>query len=132
MKYVEGTIPNTVRQLRDRIAVTILRAPRRQFSESYDFDGTFYSLQRGIENLRKRFGDAKSDQLLDMLDQAKAHYEAGEAKLGGPLMQDLDMAVAERQPWAYPKERYRWPVSPLLPELSEADLLDKGEEDDSE
>jgi hypothetical protein len=40
------------------------------------------------------------------------------------------MAIKDRQPWAYPKELYRWPVSPWLPELSEADLLDKGDEDD--
>lgn len=129
MKYREGTIPKTAGQLRDRIGDTILRAPQRQFPDSYDFDGTFYSMQLGVENLRKRFGDHKADQLLEMLAQAKAHYEAGENKLGGPLLQDAEMVIMGRQPWAYPKELYRWPVDPKLPKLSEADLLNKGNED---
>lgn len=131
MKYREGTIPKTIGQLIDRIYDTILRAPRRQFPDNdCDFDGAFYSMARGVENLRKRLGDAKADQLLDMMQQAKAHYEAGEAQLGGPLLQDVEMAIIDRKPWAYPKELYRWPISPGLPEVSEADLLDKGDEDD--
>lgn len=64
-----------------------------------------------------------------MLAQAKAHYEAGEGRLGGPLLQDVQMVVMDRRPSAYPKELYRWPIDPSLPELSEADLLKKGDED---
>ena len=118
MKYYEETIPKTAGELRDHISDTMLRAPRRQFPESYDFDGTFYSMSRGVENLRKRFGDAKANQILEMLAQAKVHYEAGENKLGGALMEDANMVVMKRQPWAYPKELFRWAVDPLLPEVS--------------
>ncbi len=130
MKYREGTIPKTTGQLRDRIGDTMLRAPKRQFPESYDFDGTFYSMASGVENLRRRFGDSKANQLVEMLNQAKAHYEAGDNKLGGALMEDTKMVVMDRQPWAYPKELYRWGVDASLPELSEADLLNKGDEGD--
>jgi hypothetical protein len=132
MKYREGTIPKTIGQLRDKIGATILRAPMRHFPESYghDFDGIFCSLACGVENLRARLADAKADYILDMLAQAKAHYEAGENQLGGALMQDTQMAVMDRKPWAYPKERYRWPINPELPELSELDFLNKGDEDD--
>jgi hypothetical protein len=86
-------------------------------------------LERGVENLRKRFGDAKADQLLDMIRQAKAHHDAGD-KLGSRLLQDVEMLVADRQPYAYPKELYRWPTTHSLPELSEADLLEKGNQED--
>ena len=47
-------------------------------------------------------------------------------------LQDVEMVVADRQPYAYPKELYRWHVDGSLPELSEADLLNRGEAEDAE
>lgn len=163
--FREGVIPKTSRQLKDQISVAILWAPTRKFPSSiidgrpyYNFEGIFYSMQRGIENLRERFSDAKADQLLDMLLQAKAHHEEGwrltggksppkgrprwweskdaptempgwwQTRLGNALLQDMQMVIMGRQPWAYPKELYRWQVDSSLPELSEADLLNKGDE----
>jgi len=167
MIYREGTVPKTPGQLRDEIGVAILNVPRRIFPCSpidgkpyWDFEGIFCSMERGIENLRKHFSDAKADQLLDMLVQAKAHHEEGwrltggeappknrprwweskdaptempgwwQRRLGSALLQDIQMAVIGRRPWAYPKELYRWRLDHSLPELSEADLLNKGGEDD--
>ena len=127
MKYLEGAIPETAGDLRALIGDTMLRAPRRQFPESRDFDGAFYSASRGVENVRKRFGNALADQLLDMLAQAKAHYEAGDNKLGGALMEDAKTLVMGRKPWAYPKELYRWSLGSSFPELTEADVLNKEE-----
>ncbi|MDY6949254.1 MAG: hypothetical protein SXG53_26490 [Pseudomonadota bacterium] len=124
MKYREDTIPATKRDLRDALIDTLMRAPTRHFPESYDFDGAYYILERGVENLRMQLGDEKSDQLLDMIRQAKVHHEA-EDKLGSRLLQDVEMVVADRQPYAYPKELYRWHVDADLPELSEADLLNR-------
>jgi hypothetical protein len=120
MKYREGTIPKTKRELRDAIIDTLMRAPTRHFPESYDFDGAYYSLERGVENLREKFGNAKADQLLDMIRRAKMHHETGD-KLGSRLLQDVEMVVADRQPYAYPKELYRWHLDASLPELSEAE-----------
>jgi hypothetical protein len=125
MKYLEETVPKTVGELCARISDTMLRAPQCQFPETYDFDGTFQSMFLGIENLRKRFGDALADQSIEMLALAKTHYEAGDNKLGGALLEDTKMAVRGRQPWAYPKELYRWGLDPSIPELSEDDLLNK-------
>ncbi len=136
MIYREGTIPKTIGQLRDQIGVAILSVPRKKFPCSvidgnpyWDFEGIFCSIQKGVENLRKRFGDAKANQLLEMLALAKAHYEAGENRLGGPLLQDAQMVLMDRQPWAYPKELYRWKIDSSLPEVSQDDLLDKGEQE---
>lgn len=129
MKYIEGVIPETAGELRAFISDTMLRAPTRKFPDYKDFDGAFYILFKGVDNLRKRLSDAKANQVLEMLAQAKAHYEAGENKLGGALMEDTKMVIMKRQPWAYPKGLYRWAVDPLLPEISEADILNK---DDTE
>jgi len=125
MMYRDKTIPKSAGELRDRISDTMLSAPRRQFRDGYDFDGAFFVICRGIENLRNRLGDPKADQLVEMVALSKAHYEAGDNKLGGALMEDTKMVLMSRQPWAYPKERYRWPVDGSLREISEADLLDK-------
>jgi len=122
MKYREDLIPTTVSRLRDLITATLMRAPTRHFPESYDFEGAYYMLEQGVERLRNRLGEAKSDQLLDMMAQAKAHHVAGD-KLGSRLLQDADMVVANRQPYAYPKHLYRWPLDPALPEWSDADVL---------
>jgi hypothetical protein len=150
LKYPEKQIPKTVRDLAGQIKVAILSLPRRKFLTTilsdegvWDFDGTYYSLEQGVENLRKRFGEAKSNQILDMLAQSKAHHEAGwqqngqrvvpdgpgwrEVCLGNHLLQDVEMVVRDRQPWAYPKALYRWPTNPWHPELSEADLFNKDE-----
>ncbi len=166
MIYPEGIIPKTFRDLNDQIGVAILCSATRKFPTSiidgraiYDFDGIFFSIAEGIENLRKRFGDAKANQLLDMLAQAKAHHEQGwrlrdsesppenwleskdaptewpgrwQTRIGNGLLQDIQMVIRSRQPWAYPKELYRWAVDPTFPELSEADLLKKDFDEDYE
>jgi hypothetical protein len=125
MKYRESMIPKTKSQLRDSIVATLMRAPTRHFPDDYgvDFDGAYFILERGVESLRKKFGAAKADQLLDMIRQAKIHHEAGD-KLGSRLLQDVEMVVADRQPYAYPKEMYRWRVNANLPDMTEADLFD--------
>ena len=130
MKYLEGIIPKSKSELRDSISNAMLCAPRRQFPDWEDFDGVFHSMMCGVANVRKRVGDARADQLLEMLAQAKGHYETGENKLGGALMEDTKMVVMNRQPWAYPKELYRWARDPSLSELSVADVLSKEVEGD--
>ncbi len=121
MKFAEGTIPKTTRDLRDRISVAMMEIPGGKFAKSpidgepyRDFEGTFHGIERGVGNLRKKIGDTKADQVLEMLAQAKTHYEAGDNKLGGALMEDIKMVVMDRQPWAYPKELYRWGVDSEL------------------
>lgn len=130
MKYHKALIPTTKSMLRMGISNAMLHAPRRQFPDWEDFDGVFHSMTLGVENLRKKLGEKKAGQLLEMLATAKAHYEAGENKLGGALMEDAKMVLIDRQPWAYPKELYRWEKDPSLPEVSESDILSKEVEGD--
>ena len=84
-------------------------------------------LQADVKDMRKKLGDQRTDQLLDMCDQAQSHYRQGYAKspsakpapgqhgaedikLGTRLMQDIEWIVRGREPFAYPKELYRWPL----------------------
>src|SRR6185369_8028452 len=103
MKYSENTIPKTPGQLRDAMVFTQTHAGSGVFPDwsGLDFDGAFQRLFRGVEDLRKRFGNAKADQLVDMLRQAIAHYQAGDRKLGSWLMQDAEEIIYDRQPFAY-------------------------------
>lgn len=145
MKYSTGTIPSTKGGLRDAVTFTMAYAPDYFFPDwtGLDFDGAFEQLFLGVDNLRRKFGDAKADQLLDMLHQAKAHFEWGHehgseqgqaglrgSQLGCRLMQDIDMVIADRQPFSYPRELYRWHVDAMLPKPSESDFTDQVDADD--
>ena len=67
MKYNERVIPQTTGELRAFISDAMLRTPEREFDDYEDFDGAFYVLSKGVENLRKRLGDTKANQVLEML-----------------------------------------------------------------
>jgi hypothetical protein len=124
MKYSERTIPKTAGELRDAVTFVMAHAPDHGFPDwtGLDFDGGFERLFLGVENLRRRFGDTKADQLQDMLRQAKQHFNDGHA-LGGEqgqpgflnigwgcwLMQDVSEVIGDRPPFAYPEDLYRWP-----------------------
>lgn len=125
MKYSKALIPVTLTDMRASISTAMLRCPKRHFEHYEDFDGVFFCLMTGVENLRPRLGETKARQLIEMLTLAKGHYEAGDSRLGGALMEDAKMLVIGRQPWAYPQEPYRWPRDPALPELSESDYSAK-------
>jgi hypothetical protein len=109
MRYREKSTPTTVQGLHDRLVWVSAHAQTRSFPDySDDFEGSFFSLERGVENLRKRFGDELADQAIDMIRQAKAHYEANDG-LGTRLIQDVEEIIRNRPPFAYPKRLYRWP-----------------------
>lgn len=109
MRYREESTPTTVQGLQDRLVWVSAHAQTRSFPDySDDFDGSFFSLERGVENLRKRLGDELADQAIDMIRQAKAHYEANDG-LGTRLIQDIEEIIRSRPPFAYPKRLYRWP-----------------------
>ncbi|WP_296819241.1 hypothetical protein [Brevundimonas sp.] len=79
-----------------------------KFPSDMSFEEGFESIRLGIENLRWRLSPAVADQLSSMAEQAKAHFDAGEIKLGARLMQDMERVVGKQPPFAYPKELYRW------------------------
>jgi hypothetical protein len=96
-------------------------------------------LRINMEGLRKKMGNARTDQVLDMCKQARQHFsdayqkhpstppQPGEVgfediKLGSRLMQDVEWVARGREPFAYPKELYRWPLIPGSRAAGDPDL----------
>lgn len=84
-------------------------------------------LRLNIEHMRKKMGDSRTDQILDMCDQAQQHFKDAyeksptqspkpedpgfeDLKLGSRLMQDVEWVARGREPFAYPRDLYRWPL----------------------
>jgi len=102
-------------------------------------EAAWVGLRHNIERMRKKMGGARTDQVLEMCDQALRHFmdayrksptiapDPGEAgfedlKLGSRLMQDVEWVARGREPFAYPKELYRWPLIPGSRASSDPDL----------
>jgi hypothetical protein len=83
-------------------------------TEFQTYDEGWESLSQSLDHLRGTLGQVRYAQLVDMVAQAKTHYDA-EAKdehqgfLGSWLMQDIEQVVKGKSPFAYPAELYRWP-----------------------
>jgi hypothetical protein len=87
-----------------------------------DFDSAFASIDRDLDHLEGKLGTVKAGKLRSMLEQAKAHFEAGHAngpinrdpnvmddiRLGARLMQDMEYILMDKSPEAYPPELWRW------------------------
>jgi hypothetical protein len=83
-------------------------------TEFQTYNEGWESLSRSLDHMCDKLGEARYTQLVDMVAQAKAHYDA-EAEdeqqgfLGSWLMQDIEQVVRGKPPFAYPEELYRWP-----------------------
>jgi hypothetical protein len=92
-------------------------------TEFQTYEEGWDSLFLSFDHLRKKLGEARYAQLVDMAKQAKAHYDAGyacgdyddpknpgfiEINHGSWLMQDVGQVVRGKPPHAYPKDMYRW------------------------
>ncbi len=73
------------------------------------YDEAWEELFINYDLLRKKLGDTRYEQVVDMTKQAKAHYDADETHLGSWLMQDIGEVICRRPPFAYPEDKYRWP-----------------------
>jgi hypothetical protein len=80
------------------------------------YDVAWQSLFASLEHLQRKLGQDKYTQLVDMAQQAKAHFDKGrpaadedEIKLGCWLMLDMGHVVRNLPPYAYPEDLYRWP-----------------------
>ena len=99
-------------------------------TEFQTYDEAWDNLRQSLDHLHGKLGVSRHAQLQDMAAQAKAHYDAGFAKmpeagarpapgepafedikLGSWLMQDMEQVVRGNPPFAYPEELYRWPKS---------------------
>ena len=105
-------VRRNIRDLVGLIIVVTTDACRDEWPRSnvMTFDEGFESIRQSIQHLRGKLGDALARQLLEMTEQAKAHFEDGEIRFGGRLMQDIEYVAQGKKPFAFPEEMYRWPL----------------------
>ena len=83
-------------------------------NEFKTYDEAWKELHLSLDHLRGKLREARYAQLVEMLAQAKAHYDARDADehqsfLGSWLMQDIEQVIKNKPPYAYPEELYHWP-----------------------
>jgi hypothetical protein len=90
------------------------------------FDEGFEGIRQSLRLMKEKgkLAPAVADQLLEMTETAKAHFEAGYAfgpyqkrddpgfeqvALGAWLMQDMEHVAVGKPPFSYPAKLYKWP-----------------------
>ncbi|WP_324741836.1 hypothetical protein U8326_01100 [Tsuneonella sp. CC-YZS046] len=122
-------IDQNLQELRESIVYLTTNCNGSDYpTEFQTYDEGWDSLRQSLDHLRRKLGDARYAQLIEMTEQAKAHYDDGYAmgpkpgvrpapgdagsehiKLGSWLMQDIEQVVKGKPPFAYPEDLYRWP-----------------------
>ena len=110
-------ISKTLGELGDSVVSTRMYCNAKGFPNEFrTYDEAWEELRLSLDHLHKKLGEARYAQLVEMVAQAKAHFDA-EAEderqgfLGSWLMQDIEQVVRGKTPFAYPEELYRWPRS---------------------
>jgi hypothetical protein len=121
-------IAQNLRELTDNVVYLRTNCNDSDYpTEFQTYDEGWGSLRQSLDHLRAKLGDIRYAQLMEMVEQAKAHYDAGYAsgpkpdvrstpddlglehiKLGSWLMQDIEQVVKGKKPFAYPEELYSW------------------------
>ena len=83
-------------------------------TEFQTYEEAWEQRRQSLDHLRGKLGEDRYAQLVEMLAQAKAHYDAidsdeHESFLGSWLTQDIERVIKKKPPYAYPEELYRWP-----------------------
>jgi hypothetical protein len=107
-------IAKSLSELVDSIVSLRTRCNHKNYpTEFQTYDEAWEELSLSLDHLRKKLGEDRYAQLVEMLAQAKAHYDARDADehqsfLGSWLMQDIEQVIKKKPPYAYPEELYRW------------------------
>lgn len=132
-------IRETLRQLENQLVGLRTYAIRNEWRPWYkDADEAYENLELSLKHLRRKLGDKKYLKLLNMMETARAHFEAGHAngpriphpdiiddvKLGSWLMQDMGQVMRDKPPFAYPHDKWRWgePFPIDMDKLTASDL----------
>ena len=96
------------------VSLTIYCNTKGYPNEFQTYDEAWEERRQSLNHLRSKLGEVRYAQLVEMLAQAKAHYDARDADehqsfLGSWLMQDIEQVIKGKPPYAYPEELYRWP-----------------------
>ncbi len=73
-------IPQTISEIWDLIGGMMLESPtfidKTGYFSGQNIDTEFHALKEGFKAVRKKLGDERYERLVDMADQAKAHFLA--------------------------------------------------------
>jgi|GEM_PF-2203280 len=110
-------VAKTLGELADSVVYLSINCNAKQYpTEFQTYDEAWGELPQSLAYLRGKLGEARYAQLMEMVSQAKSHYDAEtedehQGFLGSWLMQDIEQVIRGRLPFAYPEELYRWPRS---------------------
>lgn len=108
-------IAENMRELADSIVYLRTNCNAKDYpTEFQSYDEAWQELRSSLDHLRAKIGEMRYHQLVDMVEQAKSHYDAepkdqNEGFLASWLMQDIEQIVKGKVPFAYPEELFRWP-----------------------
>lgn len=108
-------VADNMRELADSIVYLRTNCNAKDYpTEFQSYEEGWRELRESLEHLRAKIGEVRYFQLVDMVRQAKAHYDAepkddSQGFLASWLMQDIEQVVKGKPPFAYPEELYRWP-----------------------
>lgn len=108
-------ISKNLGELVDSVVSVRTNCNHRDFPNEFrTYDEAWEELRLSLDHLHGKLGEARYAQLIDMLAQAKAHYDAEgqdvhQGFLGSWLMQDIEQVIKKKPPYAYPEELYHWP-----------------------
>lgn len=108
-------ISKNINELVDSIVALCTYCNHKDYpTEFQTYEEAWEQRRLTLDHLRGKLGEDRYAQLVEMLAQAKAHYDARDADkpqsfLGSWLMQDIEQVIKKKPPYAYPEELYRWP-----------------------
>jgi hypothetical protein len=121
-------IEKTLNDLRQSVVYLCTNCNAAAYPTEFEsYDQGWDSLRQSLDYLRPKLGQERYANLVSMVEQAKAHYDAAYAqfpvqgvranpgepgadqiRLGSRLMQDIEQMIKGKPPFAYPAELYRW------------------------
>jgi hypothetical protein len=107
-------ISKTLGELIDSIVSLQFQCNSKAFpTEFQTYEEAWEQRKLSIDSLLTKLGVSRHAQLIDMLTQAKAHYDAesqdsNQGYLASWLMQDIEQVIKNKPPFAYPEDLYRW------------------------
>jgi hypothetical protein len=103
-------VPENVSDVMDQLAFMMLYAPRFEDDSGYfpgqNVDTTFFALNGGLSNIRKKVGEETYQALTTLSDRMRAHFEADPDDVGAGgtegrvcihEMEDILIASARRK-----------------------------------
>ena len=96
-------------EFKDAIISVSMRCNANDYpTEYHTYEEAWQEVFSNYDLLHKKLKVSVYEQVIDMTEQAKDHYDKDESRLGSWLVQDIAEVIRGKPPFAYPKKLYRW------------------------